>query len=261
MTGAASAHPRITLVTIDLSFHRAASGVVRSLLHEYGVAVDEVFAAHEQAFELLRNGKADMLSSAWLPSSHSIYLAPFEHEVDKITVLYRPYALWGVPDYVPESAVSSVADLKRPDVAAKMTKLIQGINPGAGISRFSREMIIQYGLQEAGYYFENGTLDDCTRAFEAAVKERRWVVVPLWSPQYLHEQYSIRELKDPKGLLGGTDDATLIVRKAALEKIPQAALNALRQLTLGNRETSRLDFVLSRASSVESGSEEGSARR
>jgi len=251
MTDSRATGSRITLMTIDLSFHRAASGVVRRILNAHGVTVNEIYAPHEKAFEMLRDGKADMLSSAWLPSSHSVYLAPFEQAVEKITVLYRPYALWGVPDYVPESAVNSISDLTRPDVAARMTKRIQGINAGAGISRFSREIIAQYGLSDAGYYFENGTLDDCVGAFEAAVNERRWVVVPLWSPQYLHEQYSIRELKDPKGLLGGTDDATLIVRKEALGALPTAALTELRQLTLGNAETSRLDFMLSRGTASE----------
>ncbi|KVV43455.1 glycine/betaine ABC transporter substrate-binding protein [Burkholderia territorii] len=251
MAGHVPPQSALTLVTIDLSFHRAASAVVRRILNAHGITVQEVFAPHEQAFRLLREGKADMLSSAWLPSSHSIYLAPFEHDVEKITVLYRPYALWGVPDYVPASAVRAIPDLKRPDVAARMVKRIQGINPGAGISRFSREIVTQYGLDDAGYHFENGTLDDCVGAFDQAVAERRWVVVPLWTPQYLHEQYTIRELDDPKGLLGGTDDATLIVRKASLHAIAPAALAELRALNLGNRETSRLDYVLSRTGATQ----------
>ncbi|AJY11256.1 glycine betaine ABC transporter substrate-binding protein [Burkholderia dolosa] len=252
MSGLTPTQSRLTLVTIDLSFHRAASGVVRRILNEHGVTVDEIFAPHEEAFRILRDGKADMLGSAWLPSSHSVYLAPFEHDVEKITVLYRPYTLWGVPDYVPESAVRAIPDLKRPDVASRMVKRIQGINPGAGISRFSREVVAQYGLADAGYHFENGTLDDCVRAFEQAVNDRRWVVVPLWTPQYLHEQYTIRELDDPKGLLGGTDDATLVARKTSLHAIPPAALSELRELSLGNRETSRLDYVLSRTGSMPS---------
>jgi hypothetical protein len=39
------------------------------------------------------------------------YLAPFEKDVRKVTVLYEPYCLWGVPDFVPEDAVSEIADL------------------------------------------------------------------------------------------------------------------------------------------------------
>jgi glycine betaine/proline transport system substrate-binding protein len=46
----------ITLATIDLSFHRAASGVVKSILRRYGIEVREILAPHEHAFELLSNG-------------------------------------------------------------------------------------------------------------------------------------------------------------------------------------------------------------
>jgi hypothetical protein len=51
----------ITLATIDLSFHRAASGVVQSILARQDIAVRELIAPHEAAFELLRAGAADML--------------------------------------------------------------------------------------------------------------------------------------------------------------------------------------------------------
>jgi len=47
-----------------------------------------------------------------------------------------PISFWGVPDYVPEAAVRSIADLAKPDVAAQMTKTIQGIGAGATISVF-----------------------------------------------------------------------------------------------------------------------------
>ena len=65
----------ITLATIDLSFHRAASAVVQAILMRHGIAVREMLAPHEAAFELLKNGTADMLCSAWLPSSHGVYPA------------------------------------------------------------------------------------------------------------------------------------------------------------------------------------------
>ncbi|WP_124096184.1 glycine betaine ABC transporter substrate-binding protein [Burkholderia gladioli] len=237
---------KITIVTIDLSFHRAASAVVQSTLRTYGVESHELLAPHEEAFSLLRERRADMLCSAWLPSSHGQYLGPFETEVEKLAVMYRPYALWGVPDYVPQEAVDTLADLARPEVAERMNKRIQGIGPGAGISRFSRDIVARYGLDKAGYAFENGTLEDCTDAFENAVKAGQWVVVPLWAPQYLHERYRIRELKDPDGLLGGVDDATLILRKDALHRLPPDAVAALRELTLGNAQVSRLDHQLMR---------------
>jgi ABC-type proline/glycine betaine transport system substrate-binding protein len=36
-------------------------------------------------------------------------------------------------------------------------RLIRGINPGAGISRFSAAMVVEYGLGAAGYEFRTGT--------------------------------------------------------------------------------------------------------
>ncbi|MBV8657450.1 MAG: glycine betaine ABC transporter substrate-binding protein [Burkholderiales bacterium] len=236
----------LTLITIDLSFHVAASAVVQHVLAEHGVETSEIRVPHERAFELLAQGGGDMLCAAWLPGSHGAYLAPFAHEVDQLAVLYTPYALWGVPDYVPMTEVASLADLAKPEIAARMQKRIQGIGPGAGISRFSREIMARYSLESQGYHFENGTLDDCVQAFEGAVAEQRWVVVPLWHPQYLHWQHRIRALQDPEGLLRGEDQATLLLRRASRTKLPEAARAALQALQLGNPAITMLDHLTER---------------
>ena len=72
-----------------------------------------------------------------------------------------------------------------------MNSTIQGINPGAGITRFSILMMKGYGLSDAGYQFFPGSEDDCFSAFESAVANKEWVVVPLWKPQFLHYRYDI----------------------------------------------------------------------
>lgn len=203
-------------------------------------------APHEAAFCLLQSGAADVLCAAWLPGSHGTYFESITDEFEKVAVLYTPYALWGVPAYVPADVVSQVADLTRTEVAANMTKLIQGIGPGAGISRFSREIFDTYKLETYGYRFENGTLDECVNSFDQAVAERRWVVLPLWQPQYLHYEYEIRELAEPYGLLRGADEATLIMRKTLLASLPKTVIDALRGLTLGNAKVTELDHMISR---------------
>jgi glycine betaine/proline transport system substrate-binding protein len=229
---------------IDLSFHDAASLEVEKILASYGHEIVRSSAPHEEMFARMQRGEVDFLVSAWLSASHGKYLAPFEDEVSKVTVLYEPYCIWGVPDYVPEAEVASVSDLLRPQVLERMERLIQGINPGAGISRFSKTMIEEYGLRNAGYEFRTGSEQDCFGRFMDAVKEGRWVVVPLWHPQWLHHRYTIRGLEEPKGLLGGKDQATLIVRKDAEERVGPAALEALSRLYLGNNKVSELDDLL-----------------
>ena len=83
-------------------------------------------------------------------------------------------------------------------------------------------------------------------AFERAVAERRWAVVPLWHPQYLHSMYRIRPLADPEGLLRGKDAATLLVRRDAAPLLPPAVLARLAKLSLGNAAVAELDFLVSR---------------
>ncbi|WP_206600372.1 glycine betaine ABC transporter substrate-binding protein [Chromobacterium sphagni] len=70
--------------------------------------------------------------------------------------------------------------------------------------------------------------------------------MPLWQPQFLHWQHDIRELADPAGLLRGKDEATLLIRKAALERLPASAAAELHALRLGNRALTWLDHLVSR---------------
>jgi glycine betaine/proline transport system substrate-binding protein len=210
----------------------------------HGHEIQRSAAPHEQMFQQMQQRAVDVLVSAWLPASHGAYLAPFEHEVSKISVLYEPYCIWAVPEFVPETEVAAVSDLFRPSVLERMERLIQGINSGAGISRFSQAIISQYGLDLAGYHFKSGTEDECFGRFIKAAAEERWIVIPLWHPQWLHHRYRIRALDEPRGLLGGRDQATLIVRKDAESSIGEEALAELRRLHLGNAKVSELDDLL-----------------
>lgn len=231
---------------IDLGFHDASALEVESVPRRHGHAIERSAAPHGEMFRRMGRGEVDFLVSAWLPASHGAYLAPFEDQVRNITVLYEPYCIWGVPDYFPDE-VSSVSDLLRDPALSRMDRLIQGINPGAGISRFSRAIVEHYRLGEAGYHFETGTEAQCFDRFEAAVAERRWVVVPLWHPQYLHARHRIRKLAESAGLLGGTDQATLIVHRDAEDRVGAAALEELREMTLGNQRVSELENRLVRS--------------
>lgn len=238
------AGPAIRLGHIDLSFHAASAAVVQAILERHGHEVELSAAPHEAMFQRLRAREVDIVASAWLPASHGGYLAPALDEVEKLTVLYEPYCIWGVPDYIPQDMLASVDDLKKLHVLARMDKVIDGINPGAGISRFSSAMIDAYGLRDYGYRFAPGSEASSFAKFEQAVANKRWLVIPLWHPQYLHHDYRIRALAEPKGLLGGTDQATLVARKAVLPHLAPGALAELRALHLGNAVVTDLEHAI-----------------
>ncbi|CAK1758469.1 Glycine betaine/proline transport system substrate-binding protein [Vibrio crassostreae] len=239
---------KIIMGVTDLSFHRTTASLVANVLKAMGFEVERIFSPHQENFEKLKTGQVDMLSSAWLPSSHGIYKAGVE-EVEPLIELglhYEPYALWGVPDYVPEEAVSEIADLLKPEVVDKMNAKIQGINPGAGITRFSIQMMKEYGLSGSGYEFFSGSEADCFDAFESAVANKEWVVVPLWKPQFLHYRYDIRELKDPKRLLGIVDRAVLLLRDDKKHLLSEEQIKTLDSLRFSNDIIAELDYKVCR---------------
>ncbi|RPK69063.1 Substrate binding domain of ABC-type glycine betaine transport system [Streptomyces sp. ADI96-02] len=236
--------PPLTVGNVALSFHRAAAAVVRRVLEGSGHEVDQVEAPHERLFALQAAGEIDVLVSAWLPASHGDYLARYQEDVEVLEPHYTPYCVWAVPPYVPAGAVSEVADLKRPDVAARMTPALDGINPGAGISRFSARMITEYGLDTAGYSFRPGTERSFIRRVERGIAEREWFVIPIWRPQYLNSAHGLRPLAEPLGLLGGTDSASPIVTRAALATMAPAARERLRAVGLGNDGVEAIDTLI-----------------
>lgn len=225
---------------IALSFHKAAAAVLCELLTKTGHEVDVKEAPHEDMYAMQKAGDVDLVVSAWLPASHGTYIEPYADEVLKLSVIYNPYCIWGISDRAPQH-IRSVADLADPQVATLFRKRIQGIGPGAGISRFSRQMVRDYQLDTQGFHFENGSLDECTSAYLDAEASGELAIVPLWHPQWLHGQSKLRELEDPLGLLGGRDDATLVLRKDAAHKLNAQGRALLDRMHLGNETVSRLD--------------------
>ncbi|REG79550.1 glycine betaine ABC transporter substrate-binding protein [Marinomonas pollencensis] len=238
----------IKMGVTDLSFHRVTASIIRHVLQDMGFEVERIYSPHQENFLKLKSGEIDMLASAWLPSSHGIYQADVETAAPllELGLHYQPYALWGVPDYVPADTVSAVSDLLKPEVIRQMNKDIQGINPGAGITRFSIQMMESYGLSQAGYQFHTGTEEDCFTAFERAVEKKEWLVVPLWKPQFLHHKFVIREIVEPKGLLGIVDKAILLLRQDRSAAFTQSQLERLDTLRFSNEIIAKLDYQVCR---------------
>ncbi|MEU6389402.1 glycine betaine ABC transporter substrate-binding protein [Streptomyces sp. NPDC046939] len=236
--------PALTVGSIALSFHRGVAAVTTRVLESCGHRVDIVEAPHEQLFRLQDEGRVDILLSAWLPSSHDTYLSPYREHVRVLAPQYRPYCVWAVPSYVPEEQVGEVTDLTRMEVADRMSKIIDGINPGAGISRFSARMVREYGLDEFGYAFAAGSEPDFCARVERGIAAREWFVVPLWRPQYLNRLYGLRALREPKGLLGTVDDASPVIRRDALDRMHPDAVTRLEALRLGNEGVEEIDALI-----------------
>lgn len=241
----AFAGQKVVLGQIKLSFYAVTGAVIQRVLEQLGHTVEVREGAHEEIFPMLGRGEVDLLAAAWLPEAHATYWRQYKDQAIELATLYeRAHLFWGVPAYVPETAVKSVEDLVKPDVVAKMTKTIQGIGPGSGLMIASRKMMTEYGLERAGYRLLTGTGEDMAAAAARAIAEQRWVVIPLWTPQYLNKAYPIRPLLEPKGLLGGINKGVLVAHRDFPNKVPARTVETLRRIHLGLEAVAEMDYLV-----------------
>ncbi|HEV8645868.1 MAG TPA: glycine betaine ABC transporter substrate-binding protein, partial [Burkholderiales bacterium] len=202
---ASHAHARyVALGHVDLSFYEVTANVVQLILERLGYNVGVQKGSHGQIYPLLARGEVDLFVAAWLPNAHASYWEQYQNSTTKVTALYDDARLfWSVPDYVPASEVKSVADLRKPEVAAKMQKEIRGPGADSGLMIGSKKIVEAYGLGDMGYRLAPGRPADWIANFNDNVAAKRWFVMPLWQPQYLNKAYKMRILEEPKQLLGG----------------------------------------------------------
>ena len=235
----------VVLGQVQLSFYAVTGAVVHEVLERLGHSVEVRQGPHEEMFPLLGQGAIDLMAAAWLPEGHAAYWARYGVNAEEVAKLYDGARFfWAVPDYVPESEVTSIADLAKPSVAQRMTKLIQGIGPGATITTVSQKAVGEYGLDALGYSLRPGTPAEWTGAYDAAVAERRWIVFPTWAPQYLNRGGKLRPLQDPRGVLGGINHAALVGPRDRLQAIPPRTRSVLARMDLGLDGFTEMDWLV-----------------
>jgi glycine betaine/proline transport system substrate-binding protein len=245
-TSPSLAHARyVVLGYVDLSFYEVTASVVQFVLERYGYNVAVKKGTHGQIYPELGAGEVDLFVAAWLPHTHAKYWDEHKSSLVRITRLYDDAKLfWAVPDYVPATDVRAVADLSRPEIAAKMDKSIRGPGADSGLMIGSAKIVEQYQLEAAGYRLAPGKPADWIAWFNANVEARKWFVTPLWQPQYLNQVAKLRILEEPKQLLGKADSAYLVAHKDIREKLDKQTLAALRRMELSVRWVTELDYMV-----------------
>lgn len=90
----------------------------------------------------------------------------------------------------------------------------------------------RYGLEQAGYRLKVAPPEEWARHLAEASASGRWMVMPLWQPQYLNAVYPLRVLEDPQGIFG-VDRAVVVVRKEVWQQLPERTRRVLGRVRLG----------------------------
>ncbi len=235
----------VRLGQIGLSFYAVTAGVVQEVLERLGHAVEITTGSHAQIFPKLGAGDVDLLVAAWLPHGHAVYWSQYGPQAVELGMLYEGARFaWMVPTYVPVDAVTGIGDLRKPEVAHRMSKVIQGTGRDSGNMMRSAEVVEAYALDEAGYTLRPGTLSDFHGAYGRALAARAWFVMPLWYPHYINRVGSMRPLDDPKGVLGPASNGTLVASKSWVERAPARTLRVLSRIHLGLDGVAEMDRLV-----------------
>jgi glycine betaine/proline transport system substrate-binding protein len=219
--GSAMAQKTINIGWTAWSDAEAITKIAKQLLEEeMGYDVNLTMADIGIQYQGISKGDLDIMLMSWLPVTHQNYWKKYAGEVVNLGPLYTRAKLgWVVPEYIPEDLVSSIEDLKKPEVKEKLNK-ITGIDPGAGLMQASEKAMEEYGLTDAGYNLVSASGAGMTAALARAVRRDEWIVVTGWSPHWKFAKWDLRYIDDPKGVLGGRERIHALARKGFYQDVP-----------------------------------------
>lgn len=192
-------------------------------------------------YQGVSRGDVDLMVGGWLPVTHAAYYAKYKDTLDDVGIIYTGGRNgWAVPKYVPESELSSIEDLNKPDVKTQTKGVIQGIEPGGGLMTASEKTIKEYNL--SGYTLQSSSEAGMLASLQRATQSKQWIVATVWSPHWLFQKFPMRYLKDPKGTLGGEEQVHAFASKQFASKFPRADVFMKHfKLTLADVEAIELE--------------------
>ncbi|MCJ8518728.1 glycine betaine/proline transport system substrate-binding protein [Pseudorhizobium tarimense] len=208
---------------------------------ELGQEVELVQTDVAPLYQGVSRGDLDAMMMAWLPQTHADYYAKIKDDVETLGTVYEGAKLgWVVPNYIPEDAISSIEDLSKDEVKEKLDNTVQGIDPGAGLTRLSKQALEDYGLED--YKLQISSEAGMLTTVDRAIRSEDWFVATSWSPHWMFGKYDIRYIDDPKNSLGEAEHVDVLARKGFKDDKPEvAAFLSRMQLPISDLEAGMFD--------------------
>lgn len=165
-------------------------------------------------YTAVAGGEYDLFFDAWLPITHETYFE--EYDLERVVAWYDEAALTiSVNEDAPITSLTELADH-----ADAFGGRIVGIEPGAGLTRVTKEAVIPtYGLE--GMEFVESSTQAMLAELKSATDDGRDVVVTLWRPHWAYDAFPVRDLEDPEGTLGDAETIEVAARPGFTEEYPQ----------------------------------------
>ncbi|MFI8412739.1 glycine betaine ABC transporter substrate-binding protein [Paeniglutamicibacter gangotriensis] len=175
----------------------AVSNLWERILDKKGYDVTLTSADAAPVFTGVSTGDFDMTMDVWLPETHAEYIEKYGDKVQELGTWYENAKL--------TIAVNEDADITSLDELADKADMfdnrIVGIDPGAGLTKATKERVIPgYGLEKMDFVTSSTTamLTELKKSTDAGDN----ILVTLWRPHWAYDAFPIKDLEDPKDTLG-----------------------------------------------------------
>jgi len=178
------------------------TNVAKKVVEYLGYESEMTSGSQAIVFKGLDTGDLDVFLGNWMPTM-KIHFDKYKEKgsVHNVGVnLYGVVYSTAVPEYVYNSGVKSLADLK--EKADKFNKKIYGIEPGN-----EGNIIVQDAIKNNTYNLGEWNLQSSSTAgmlssVKRAVNNEEWIAFNGWKPHYMNVMFDIKYLKDPEGIWG-----------------------------------------------------------
>ncbi len=193
----------------------------RLITEHYGTDVELVQTDIAPQYTGVARGDLDLMLMSWQPLTHEDYIERYGDDMLDLGVLYGNARLgWIVPRPLYEEGLTSIEQLTESRWRDRLGATIQGIDPGAGLTRLSRQAIEDYDL---GYDLIEASDAAMTASLDRAARRDQAIVVTGWSPHWKFGAYNLEFLDDPKGALGDAEEIHAMGRLGFDEDHPEIA--------------------------------------
>lgn len=184
----------------------------------------------------LAQGDVDVFPSAWPEVTHAEYMKTYGDSIEDLGTYYDNARLTiAVPEY---SELETIDDLAGADLDGK----IYGIEPGAGLTAQTQQMLPAYGL-DSEYELVTSSTAAMLTELKAATEKKEDIAVTLWRPFWANDAFPVKDLEDPKGAMGEAEGLHFLGTKGFGSEYPEAA-ELIEQIQLDDEQYGSLEDLV-----------------
>lgn len=196
----------------------ASAYLMKNILENNGYDAEVKTLDIDAAFSATAFGQLDALTDVWLPSTHRTYIDEYRSQLDALGCWYDGAKVTITVNN--SSPAQSIADLRTMGDAYQNT--LVGVEPGAGETALVNNRVIpEYGLHNLT--FRSVSTADMLASLRQAQTNHTNVAVTLWRPHWAYSEFALRDLRDPKRAMGGTNGIWTFANKGFAARSPKAA--------------------------------------